>query len=57
VIRSLISRMQMYSPLPVIREKWIDFKLATINPMAPHLHELVVARANLTRPMQPRRTR
>jgi hypothetical protein len=45
VIRSLDSIVNL------IREKWLDFKLATINPQAPHLHELLVARADITRPM------
>jgi hypothetical protein len=40
-----------YTPEAALRRAGI------VNPMAPHLHELVVARANLTRPMQPRRTR
>jgi hypothetical protein len=57
VIRALVTRMRIDSPLLLIREKWLDFKLATINPMAPHLHELVIARANVKRPTPRRRTR
>jgi hypothetical protein len=54
VIRAFFTRLRIEGPLLLIREKWLDFKLATINPMAPHLHELVVARANVKRPT-PRR--
>jgi hypothetical protein len=51
VIRSLVTRLRIDAPLTLIREKWLDFKLATINPQAPHLHELLIARADITRPM------
>jgi hypothetical protein len=56
VIRALVTRLRIEGPLLLIREKWLDFKLATINPMAPHLHELVIARANVKRPTPRRRT-
>ena len=55
MIRSLTTRMRIDSPLRLIREKWLDYLLANINPMAPHLHELIVARANAVRPMPRRR--
>jgi hypothetical protein len=55
VIRAARTALRPVSSL--IREKWFDFWIAQSNPMSPYLHELLIARANLTRPMQPRRTR